>query len=223
MAPTAQMSERPSTSAESPSASSCAMKPGVPKITPAAVAGVRVQSGDPEIEHLERVRARPEEVPRLQVAVDDPVRVRNLEGRESLPGDPEHLAKRQLVPRARRADIDRLPDQELHHQIGGAIVVDVVVENADCPGACLVRDVRLAEEAGARLGAAGELRVQHLDGCERAVPVRRRVDRRHPTDADEPVELPLPAEGVAYAGVVARRVVRIRHAFPWCVDQKSSA
>ena len=58
----------------------------------------------------------------------------------------------------------------------------------------LVRDVSLAQEALADDPVAREIRVEDLERRALAVPVRRRVHRGHPADAEQRVEVPLASD-----------------------------
>ena len=81
---------------------------------------------------------------------------------------------------------ERLTLEHLHHQVERAVVGLAEVVDADAVGvADLAADERLALEPLARLGAAAQPRVQHLDRDGLADPdVLAAVDRAHPARAD---------------------------------------
>jgi hypothetical protein len=124
--------------------------------------GRLAQLGHPEVEHLHLPVVGEEDVLRLQIAVGDVARMRRLERRRHLLRDLERLD--QLHPPAIHARAERLTVEELEHDVGQPVVGDVVVDQLDDVGV-LERgdDLRLATEAGQRLGVVGELVAQELD------------------------------------------------------------
>ena len=176
--------------------------------------GVLPQARDAEVEHLYAPFRRPEQVVRLDVAVNDTLRVRRFEHREQLLADPDGLPGRE--PSADRVGAvgDGLALEQLHHEEGRALVVHLVVAHLDDPlVGRLVRDVRLAQEplADARHGRV--LRMQDLQRRGRSVTVRGRIYGRHPPDAEHPVEVPLVAKCRPHprAAEVVEVVFRVFH------------
>ena len=116
--------------------------------------------------------------------------------------------------------LERLAREQLHHEVRRAAVRpphdDVVVEHLDHARVVdTVGRVPLAQEAAADILVPCEEVMEHLHGGARAVPVHARVDRAHPTDAEQALELPLVVEGVADAGACPakrrRLVARLIH------------
>ena len=161
-----------------------------------------------EVEDLEATFVRDEEVVRLDVAMNDPLVVRGREHVEELLTDLEHVGqrKRAALPDAPR--LEELALEQLHHEIGVALVRRVVVEDADDTRMIdLVRRVAFLQEATARVGVARELRVEDLDrGAASVVLVRRGVDRADaaarnagvdpPSVAQDPPDPALSMEGL---------------------------
>jgi hypothetical protein len=74
-----------------------------------------------------------------------------------------------------------------------------------------VRDIALAEEARPDSFPHRQLRVEHLDGEALLVPVRRRVDHRHPADAEHPVEPVLAAKDATESRASESEDLVVRH------------
>ena len=179
-----------------------------------ALAGGAPHLRDAEVEHLHLAGAREEDVRGLQVAVDDADGVARREAIEHGVGDPEHLRDRHHAPGALPRLADGLPLEELHHEERLPLLGDVVVQHAHAGRvADLVRDVRFAEEAVAHDAVARELRVEDLERRPLPVPVRRRVHRGHPADAEKRVQVPLAPDGrpdARLGAVVGLRRARFR-------------
>ena len=158
---------------------------------------------EPEVEdlhaHAFALRIlREEDVLRLQVAVDDTVLMRRGEDVEHRVHDLEQLALAELR-RAGGSLLERLPFEQLHHEVGGALgrsaLDDVVVQHLDDAAVRdAVRRVALAQEPLADLGDARELGVEKLHRGARAVAVAGGVDRAHPAGAEEVLERPFLVE-----------------------------
>jgi hypothetical protein len=112
-------------------------------------AGLVLNAGDAEVEHLEHPFGREKQIVGFDVPVDDPAGVGRGEHIEELVAEGEHLATGQATAEALRASLQGLPAQQLHHEERRAVLGDVVVEHAH--GARVehgVGDVTLAQEAG---------------------------------------------------------------------------
>ncbi len=133
--------------------------------------------GGAEVAHLGLAVLRQQDVPRLDVAVDDAVVVRVLERADALEDDLDHLADRQQAGDA-RVRLEGHAGNVFHHQVA-ALGLDHRVVDVD--------DVRMVELAGERglgherlvlhplgLGVGALARQQHLD---RHVPVGERIAR----------------------------------------------
>ena len=162
----------------------------------------------PKSSTLTQPGARDEQVLRLDVAVHDVLRVRRRQHVEQLLGDgAAPRAAASALPAALPARLERLALEQLHHDERRPVGRDVVVEHAH---RAVVLDgvgrVALLQEAPLHLLVVAQLRVQHLHRDALAVAVRRRVDRRHPADAEQRVELPLVLQHHARARARARAV-----------------
>ena len=90
---------------------------------------------------------------------------------------------------------DGLAFEQLHDEKRLVVLGHVVVENADAGRvADFVRDVGFPQKAVADDPIAREIRVQDLERRSLAIPVRRCVDRSHPADAQESVQVPLASD-----------------------------
>jgi len=124
------------------------------------------QLGDAEVEQLHLVAAArqrdQEDVGRLQVAVNDPGRVRRAEPGRDLK---DQIDRRRLRERSSLdARVQRLPLQPLHRQVDRAVRRDAEVLDVDdvavTDGA---GSARLAAQPLDRVGIAGQLAAQELD------------------------------------------------------------
>src|SRR5215471_18396986 len=88
-----------------------------------------VELGEAEIEELRFPAAGHEDVPGLDVAVDDPPRVRSLESVGDLDGELERLVERQSP--CVQSVLQGLAVKELHHEEGLPFVFVDVVDRAD--------------------------------------------------------------------------------------------
>src|SRR5207249_9956706 len=147
--------------------------------------------GDPEVDDLDEVRqaavAGEEDVVRLQIAVDDVVLMRRVQGAAALQDDRRDQPQRQRLSPG-KVRLQRAALEELHHEVVPPVVGDVEVEDLD--------DVVVTDQVDrARLvekpvddGAIGrKARVQHLDGdLGTDGGVLGDVHASHPAFADTP-------------------------------------
>ena len=87
----------------------------------------------PKSSTLSDAVAREEEVLRLDVAVDDALGVRGGEHVEELVGEASDLDASSRCPLALPARLERLALEQLHDEEDGAVLGDVVVEDATAP------------------------------------------------------------------------------------------
>ncbi len=136
-----------------------------------------------------------QDVLRLDVAVDDPRGVRGGQRARDPDADQRHPLRRQ---RALLGDdgLQRRPVDEIHHDVGPALVVLAdVVDGHDVGVHDLGRRQRLAPEALVEDAALVAPPLEQLDrdlALEHGV--QRHEDRRHPAVAGDPVEPVAPAE-----------------------------
>ena len=97
------------------------MYAGVPIRTPGSVTNVRdsgrrLETGQAEVQNLQPPVARPHDVFRLQIAMDDAARVRGGEGGRNLPRRAHDLGRRRTLPRGdlvtERDPVDEFGDDE---------------------------------------------------------------------------------------------------------------
>ena len=130
-----------------------------------------------------------EDVPRLEIAVNDPDGVRRRERARELPPDG---AQRGPVARegaaAREPMRQVLARQILHDDERPPAAVQIAVEDLDDAGVPHGgRRARLGEEAAHDVRLLGQLGAQHLDGGVTAhVPVPRLIDLTHRPRAQRP-------------------------------------
>src|ERR1019366_7204210 len=106
---------------------------------------------------------RDEDVLRLEIAMDDAEGVGGLEGVEDLYGVVAGDVEGELALALEDAR-ERLALEQLHHDVGVAVLRAVDVHDLDDVGALdLGRHARLAEEALDQARAARQIRVQDLD------------------------------------------------------------
>ena len=198
IAPRAYTSARWSTIL-SPRACSGDMYATVPRIVPVRVAAPHLVDGlqlrDAEIEHLEQVgpviAPAHEQVLRLEVAMDDPRRVRDLDSPTGLRGEIGR-ARHGQAPLSLEQRSEALADEVLHHDVRRPVGHDAEVDRGGDVLA-LERPGRLglALKPGQDVATLGEVGPQELD---RESPlhdgVLRLVDDAHPPlgeHADDPV------------------------------------
>ena len=118
----------------------------MPMIEPASVIWLRAGARDAEVRHLDAALAVDDHVVRLDVAVDDPVAVREAERREDLARVVDRDRHRQ---RAARDDqlLQRPPLDVLHRDVVGALGLAAVVDRDDVRVREAGRVRRLAAEA----------------------------------------------------------------------------
>ena len=139
----------------------------MPRLGRLQALGRRQYLGDAEVEdlHLQRaVRLRYQlNVLRLEIAVDNPLRVDGAEGPAHLVGNERHLRRVHRAPSDELAE--RLALEELHDEVGLAAGRLAEVQDLDD---VLVRDhvdgARLVEEAGDDVGIGRQDGVEQLDG-----------------------------------------------------------
>ncbi len=160
-----------------------------------------VDVGQAEVDHLHRGlrrRAGEEHVVRLEIAMDDAVRVRDLERVEELREDGHHLGQRRrrvvLVQPRRQGS----PFEVLHHQVKGA-AIGTEVEDAHRVGVVEQRRrVRLVPEAPHVVGHRRDGRVHGLDRDRDAEPeVEPLPHLAHAALTEEALQLVLPREDLA--------------------------
>jgi hypothetical protein len=143
-------------------------------------AGALLLLGKTEVENLHSPVGEQEDVLGLQVAVDDAALVRRGEPGGDLRRDLHGLARRRRS--AVQALAQRLAEEELHDRERLVALPADVVDGEDVGMREGGDRLRLALEAGERVGARREMRRQHL---ERHVALEPRVAR--------PIDLPHPS------------------------------
>ena len=153
---------------------------------------------DPEIDQLgiRGIALLEEEVARLEIAVDDPVRVHRAERlRDALP-EQERLGERER--RALQARLEALSFEPLHHEVALAAVDLTVGDEAHDAVVIEARDeLRLADEAGgvARIAAVEQLQ---RDGAA-GVLIEGAPHRAHPAGAGERLDAESSADKISAA------------------------
>ena len=120
--------------------------------------------GQAEVENLHLPRLGDEDVRRLDVAMDDALRVRGAERFGDLHRQVEHGVELQL---RRDALAKRLPLEQLHHDEGLAVVLFDVVNRADVRMVQCGGRARLAAEPIERLSVAGKSSGRNLSATNR--------------------------------------------------------
>ena len=129
-----------------------------------AAAGFRLARAElrqAEVEQLHAV-GREHHVPRLQIAVDDPLPVRRVERVRDGDAGRQRLVEREGA--ALETPGQRLAPEQLHDQVVGTVLAADVVQRADVRMTQRGHRPRLALEALPRLGIGGDLPRQDLDG-----------------------------------------------------------
>ena len=163
----------------------------------------RAGARDPEVHHLDAALAVDDHVVRLDVAVDDPVPVREAQRREDLARVVDRDPERRRAARDEQL-LQRPPLDVLHRDVVRPLGLAAVVDRDDArmrePGGVL----RLAAEALDELLVAGVPVVEDLDRDAAAeLLVGGEVDVRHPARAELPDDQVAPVEE-AVDEVVAR-------------------
>ena len=136
----------------------------------------------PEVEQL-HARLRQHDVAGLQVPVHDPLPVRLVQCVGDLDAVPQRLLQRQRT--LREALAERLPLEQLHHEILGLALPPHVVERADVRMRELRDRLRFPLEALASIRGRHRPFRQHLDRDGALEPrVPRLVDLSHPARAN---------------------------------------
>jgi hypothetical protein len=147
----------------------------------AETAGRRQCLGEAEVEQLGPASGD-HHVPWLQVAMGEPLAMGGVQGAGDLDPVLEHLRRRQRP--AREPLRERLPFEELHHEVFHAAVVADVVERADVGMGEGGRRARLALEALAPVRIRRHGRGQDFQGdIASESRVARAVDLPHPAGA----------------------------------------
>ena len=159
-------------------------------------AEARLHLREAEVEDLETALLRDEEVVGLDVAMNDALLVRGGEHVEQLLADLEHVRERKPSALAYAPRLEELSLEQLHHEVGVAVLGRVVVEDAHDTGVVdLVRGVTLLEKTAARVGVARELGMEHLDGgAAPVVHVRGGVNGPDAAARDARVDTPAVAQ-----------------------------
>ena len=156
------------------------------RVVAAALPGAeRGELGEPEVEELDGFVVGHHHVRRLQVAVDDPGRVRRREGAGNLRGDPHALPDGEAPAR------DHLREgtagDELHRDEEGAVRLVDIEDRDDVRAGESARGLRLLDEPTAPFRVGHLLRREDLEGDVAVeVEVARPVDDSHPAFAQLP-------------------------------------
>ena len=170
------------------------------------------RTGETEIGELHDAVGRDEDVLGLEVAVDDPFRVRVLEGRERLADDVGRLRGRE--PPARVQELADRPSADVLH--------DHVVDAVDRPPVVHRHDVRMVEGGGRagfaaepfdEAGVARQRTVEDLDGdLAREDGVVRAEDLAHAPGGDPLQHVIAAVKGHQRVALAVRRGHRLCHA-----------
>jgi hypothetical protein len=154
-----------------------------------------VVPGEAEVEDLDPAVAGHEQVLGLEVAVDHALGVRGRQSVRELPRVVDRLSKRQRP--AREPLAQRLALEQLHHGERHRALAPEVVDREDARVRERRDRLRLALEAGERLGGLREVRREHLY-CHVAVElgVARPVHFAHPAGAEGSLD-PVRPESIA--------------------------
>jgi len=156
--------------------------------------------------------------------VHDALFVRRLEDFEKLVRNSERLADRNRRFRRCVKGFDRHALEELHDDERRARFVDVVVENDD--GARVIHGigkVTLTHEAASNVPAHREFGMKHFDGKTLSVAMRRRIDGRHASDAEDSLDAIFAVENDSHAPCGTRvDLLFLRHGYEVCLPPKSS-
>ncbi len=144
---------------------------------------------DPEVGHFHRAIPSEQDVPRLDIAMDQPRPVCHGERRRSLGSDLGRSSGEERPVGAQHL-AQRAPVHQLHHdEIGGAVFAPVVYGD-DVGVAQVGRRLRLAPEAADKGVVGAVLGMENLDGhtsTEKTVARREHVG--HSTAGDETFDL----------------------------------
>jgi hypothetical protein len=141
--------------------------------------GIGRCAGEAEVEDLHAAVSRDEQVLRLEISVDDALRVRRGQALQHLPAVIDRLRGRE---RASIEDLaQRLTLEQLQHHEHRALVPADVVDRQDVRMGEPGDDPRFALESGHRVGERHDARRQELDRDQPAQPeVTRPIDLAHP-------------------------------------------
>jgi hypothetical protein len=163
-----------------------------------------------EVENLHRSVRRDLDVRGLQVAVDDPLFMRDFEGLGDLPRDIQHLSERKSaallmqIRRVRERVCERGALDELENQEANVVGFLEAVDRADVGMVERREHSRFAFEARQSIGMPGERRWQNLDGdIAPELRIVRTVDFAHAARAEQRVQA-IPAKQLP--GHVRQRV-----------------
>src|SRR5687768_426402 len=119
--------------------------------------------GDPEVDDARDLRIGPtldDDVLRLEIAMDEPARVRVIETVKELTDD---VHRTRALECRRQQGVERRPRRELHDQIRDAVEVAEVDDADDILMREPSRELRFALEATQQLRVLDEPRMQQLD------------------------------------------------------------
>ena len=154
----------------------------------------RAGAGDPEVRHLHAALAVDEDVVRLDVAVHDPVPVREAQRREDL----ARVLDRDVDRRGAAADdqlLERAAVEELHRDVVGVLGLAAVVDRDDVRVVERGGVLRLAAEALDELVVVPVAAVEDLDRDAAAeLLVFGEVDVGHPAGAELALDPVAPVE-----------------------------
>src|SRR5262249_637275 len=123
-----------------------------------------LHTSDAEVEQLETALIQQEHVVGLHVAMNDPLRVRCGEHIEQAVRHRPGLLGGKHAALALATHLERLADEQIHHEEDCTILADVVVQNTHGANvAYAVGDVALAEEPLADLLVHRQRGIQHFD------------------------------------------------------------
>ncbi len=163
-----------------------------------------------EVEDLDLALGGHHHVLGLHIPVDDPDGVGGGQDVEQLLDGEEHLIGGKPAAPGGGALAQGRALQQLHHQEGAAVVIEIVVEHVDDPAVLdLVGEVSLPTEAGCDVGIDRPAPVEHLHRAPHAIAVSRGVHRAHAAHIDQGIQVPLLAQGAPNPGGGFRRVVGV--------------
>ena len=183
-----------------------------------AVRGGR-ELGQAEIEHLHLSAPGEEDVGRLDVAVEDALGMRRVEGIGHLHADVEQRAE--VDGATGEAQVEWLAVEQLHGEIALAVLLVEAVDGADVGVVQGRRRASLAPEPFDGFGARGASGREYLDGHLAAeLEVLRPIDHTHPAGA-ELIEDAVVPEGLTDEGT--RHDLRALIVSGSCLDREGAS